>query len=614
MPGGSSLVLWSLVASLLGFLGVALLLYEFKFHQVTDTLDGFSTRVLFVVFMASAMAPFYVSALRRVPVLYLVLPVVLLVFLYPIFSPYGLPYSHDPIYNYQFALALLNTDTWQPLLQVTAQAHTYSYYPGGAVFNAEVASLTGLPLLETFNWSYDLLRLLVIPLAVYAFTARVFGGRAAPLAVLLYLSVPSVEMNVPTQQDFATVWFLLVFVVLGFLATSRARESTTFLRVMVIVFSAMAILSHHVTTYLLLGLLAGLAILPWLVQRRDPYPNARSLTVLVRTIAFVLLWVALVTLPVVQRQRDLLFTNFLSIFTSASSAHALAPPGQSFPAYELAWLGIAIVLLVGSALICLIEIFPGGRHAYASFGILTSMLVGVLAIPFFSTGFTFLALRVFEYVGIFLAPAAAWWLTHRLARRRSGNAAAPPSPRPEAGKNAGPLRGRGPAALAVVFAFVMVTGGLLVPLSTRDQFAEAPSDLQVSSPMLVNESAYAAAFWANDHLNHSQPIWGDYLTYSVLGGYAHFETVWNSFPMFATASFNTTLVQRMHVGQYVVVDVPMMTPYSPPLFYGPSDQQPAFPIPAVNLAKFDQPGYFAVLYQNDIFTIYQIAQIPPPGG
>ena len=607
--------LLALFVSLLGLVGVALLLYEFKFHHVTDSFHGLPTRMLFVFFVALAAAPFYVSALRRVPVPYLIAPILVIVFLYPIFAPYGLPFSHDPTYVFQFSQALLNTGTWRPLLGVTAQAKTYSYYPGAAIFNAEVAALTTLPPLVTFNWSVDLLRLLVIPLAIYSLAARFFGPRSAPLAALLYLTLPSVEMNIPTQQDFATVWFILAVVALGFLATSTAARGVTFLRAMVVAASIMVVISHHVSTYVLLGFLIGLAILPWILLRRDPYPNARMFSTMGVAVAFALVWVAAVTLPVIQGQWVIL-TGHLTALThpAARAAGAAVAPGQSFPLYELGWIGLAILLLVVLSLIALFEVFRVERYAFVTFGILASLLVGAVAIPFASTGFNFLALRVFEFAGVFFAPAVAWWITHRLAlaeaRPRPARATVPSPSRPRAPR---PRRATARVVVAAIVVLLIVGGGSLVPLSTRDQFAKSPGQVQVSSALIVNRTAYATALWASAHLNHNRPVWGDYLTYTVLGGFGHFEIVWDAYPAFENATFTSGLVARLFPGEYIVTDVLMTIHYSPPMFFGPANDQPKGAIPAANIDKYNDPGDFAVLYQNSLFTIYEVVHVPPVG-
>ncbi|MCI4365239.1 MAG: hypothetical protein L3K10_04155 [Thermoplasmata archaeon] len=610
-----------LALSFLGFVGIAFLLYAFKFDGVTARWEGIPTRVFYVLFLTLAASPFVLTVFRRVPILMLIPPVLLIFFIYPLFSPYGIPYSRDPIFNLQFAQAIFTAGSWHPLTGVVGQGNVYSYFPGGAVFNAEAASLTSLTLFQTFPWAYELLRLLVIPLAIYALTSRLFGPRPAPLAVLFYISVPSIELNVPTQQDFAVTFFILAFAALAFLATeSTLSPNLTFLRVAVVVGVAMVVISHHVSTYILLGFLGGLAVLPWILRRKDPYPAMRSAAVFFGAVALALVWVAAVTLPVLQAQRTILGENLNALLHPSQTAPQAVIPGATFPIYLVAWIAAAAIVEGVLAIIVLAESYRRRDRAFVSFSILTSILVAVLSVPFFSTGLNFLVLRQFEYTGVIFAPAAAWWIAAHLTRSDRGLTPQPapfgrPTPPPERRRT---TRGRpsamvrwGLPALAVVLVVLVFAGGSLVPLSTRDQFA-GPKAVLIDSPIYLNQTAYAAGVWAQGHLSNSHALWGDYLVYTVFGGFAGFKLRWDSYPLFEGAGFSSTAVSRLHPGDFVVTDTLLATETLQPIFYGPLNDQPSTPITPTDLAKFDNPVYFSVIYQDPIFTIYQATNVAPP--
>jgi hypothetical protein len=616
-PSQPNATLAALFLSLLGFLGVAFLLYEYKFRGVTGEFHGFPTRILFVGCLAVACTPYLLTIFRRVPFLFLALPAILLLFLYPIFSPYGLPYSRDPIFNYQFAQAILTSGSWSPTAGVTGQALTYSYYPGGAIFNGEVATLTNLPLVNTFNWGYDLFRLLVIPLAIYAIAVRLFGSRSAPLAVLLYLTVPSIENNLPTQQDFAVPFFLLAIVVFAYVASSE--RSSTFLRFSLLAFAMLVIISHHVSTYVLLGWLLGLAILPWLLLGRDPYVRARSAAVFLATTALASIWVLLVTLPVITQQISILSANITAIYAPATKIQrATRLGGITFPLYQEVWILAAIGLLVLLAILTLAETFRRDEDGFASVSILTGFLVVVLAIPFVSTGFSFLALRVFEFAGVALTPAAAWFLVHRLAYRAPPRGSARGSIalqgtylRPSSRARSRGLGSLAAGIIAVGIVAVIVTGSSMVPLTTRDQFAPSGGIL-IDSPTHINENAVEAVDWAVDHLNQSKAIWGDDLVYDTFGGLGRFSIHYNSYDVFQP----TNLCEVANVsarGQYIVTDVFLSGTFPPPVFPGTGLNQPngTYLPNYVDVAKFAaHPQYFAMLYQNSVFTIYVIVAEP----
>ncbi len=610
-----------LFLSLLGFLGVAYLLYSVKFDGVASVWGNLPTRVVFVFLLALTTAPFLLTIFRKVPVLYLIPSVVLISFLYPIFSPYGLPFSRDAVFNLQFANSILTSGTWQPLAGVTGQAGVYSYYPGGAIFNAEAASMTGLPINTTFLFATALLRVLIIPLAIYALSARLFGARSAALGVLFYLSVPSIELNVPTQQDFAVTFFVLAFAALAFLATEGSvSRNLTMLRVTLVVAIAMVIVSHHVSTYILLGFLGGIALLPWVFQRRDPYPAARSIAVLLGAVGIAFAWVALVSLPVLEAQRGILGQNLLGLLHPGTAGSQAVIPGATFPLYLVIWIVIAAAAEAILALVVLAENYSLRDRSFVTFALLTGVLVAILSVPFVSTGFNFLVLRQFEFTGVIFAPAAAWWITAHLAgkdRDPSGTSTTAATPTPAVATSRRSARPGPPAArralyagVAVILVVFIFAGGALVPLSTRDQFAQR-NQVLIDSPVHINQTVYAAAVWAQGHLSNDHPIWGDYLAYTVFGGFGGFRLRYDSYPLFAGTTFNSTALVRLHVSDYVVVDSYMTQPVLQPVFYGPTSDQPSAPLTTAELQKFDNPEYFALLYQDTTFTIYQVVKIPP---
>jgi hypothetical protein len=609
---GAKLGLLTLLFSLMGFIGVAVLLYEFKFHGVTSSLDGLTTRVIFVAAILFAVSPFVLSGFRRVPVVFLFLPLLLVFFLYPIFSPYGIPYARDPVFLYQFAHTLQTTGAWTPASGVTEQAVTYSYYPGAATFSAEASSLTGIPLVSLFPWATELFRFLVIPPAIYALTARMFSPKASALAVLLYAVQPSIEMNIPTQQDFAVTFFVLTLVSLAFL-TLETTSDTLFLRFSTVMASSVVVVSHHVSTYLLLAIVGTLALLPRVMWRHEPYPAARSLPVFLRILAFAVLWAGLVALPVLKLQWTILTSNLGALIHPSPAASTI--PGASFPGYEIGWVGLAVLVASVIAILTLLDAKKLDDRSFVTVAIISAVMLGVFSIPFLSTGFSFLGLREFEYTGVIFAPVTAWWITERMATGRPRPAPLVPQPVPTVPSPPTlsprpPVRGpRHPRATVLVVALV-VTGGMLVPLSTRDQFAPV-QEYQVDSSTRINHDAYAAAEWAAEHLSRAHKVWGDYLAYTVFGGFGDLGIVWDSYVLFNGTGFSLQAISVLDVGSYVVTDPYLTTTFSYPMFFGPGADQPSAPLTAGELAKFQNPLYFAVVFENPVFTIYVVTAIPP---
>lgn len=604
-PPRAALALTSLALSLVGFLGVAALLYGYKFEGVGAYWHGIATRDLYALALGFAASPLLLTVVRRVPVAFLPLPVLLIFLLYPLWSPYGIPYSRDAVFNFSFAQSVVTNSTWSPTLDVAGQAVTYSYFPGGAVYNAEFASLTGIPLLSTFSWSFPVFRLLVLPAAVYAIGRQLFGGRVAMLGTFLYLAVPSIEFGEPTQQDFAVVFFALV--VLGVVLLATAERHRPGLAAVTFVFALSVILSHHVSAYVMLLWLLAMAVLPVLLRRPNPFPRAQVPLLLAGVVAAWIGYAALVMAPVLELQYGLLTANLAAVVHhSGAAAAAVNTPGGTFPPDELAWIGLAIVLLVVGSLLTLREWYGRRDEPFTFFAILSSLLVGVVALPFVSTGFSFLALRLLEYVGIVLCPAAAWWLLHRLdgfARRTT----APLRPRWRLTSASGRSSA---AAVPALACFLIFAGGSLVSLTTRDQFSPGSATL-IDAPRYIDVNAYDAALWGQAHLNRSHALWGDELVTTTFSGFGHLRVHYNAYPLFNGTGFARSAVAQLAVGDYVVLDAYMTSAYLPDVFDGPPTEQPTAAIPAADLQKFFNPFYFSEVYQNSVFTIFVIDRIPP---
>jgi hypothetical protein len=145
----------------------------------------------------------------------------------------------------------------------------------------------------------------------------------------------------------------------------------------------------------------------------------------------------------------------------------------------------------------------------------------------------------------------------------------------------------------------------MVPYSTRDQLA-APSALITESPLHIDPYSFTLATWAHTHLTSSTWVWGDYLTYSVFGGFGQFNMQFDQYSIFNGTTIPLSAWALVTVGSYVVVDKYMTT--STPQFPGPI--QPTGPLTSAQLAKFNNPEFFNLVYQDSTFTIYEVVAVP----
>ncbi len=599
------LTLLSLALCLIGFIEIAAQLYALRFQGTGATFYGLPSRVTFVFGLTLAASPLFLAFFRRPIVLFVLPPIVLVFLLYPLFVPFGVPFGQDPIYNYQFALAILQSGHWIPgaTAGVTNQAVAYSYYPASGVFDAEFAAFTGLPPLQAFSWAIPLLRLLVLPPAVFALGKRYFGARVGFGAVLLFLATPSILFNNPVQSEFAIPFFALLLVLLGYLVVD-GRYGQVGLVAAISLLAAVIVMSHTLTSYTLGAWIGGL-LLYWALSRGFPTRAAwRAGAVGAIYVLFLLGFTFWISLPQFLANYEVL-VGVLGSLTQpgAISTSTATSIGQSFPLYQLVWTYLAFGILLLGSLVVLRRWYRTQHRTFTTPNLAMAIVAVIVTIPLIVTAFSFLSERIMEYGELFIAPAIAWLAVRWLS------AASPPSPQtatgPRNARSRASRRGYAVTAVVLVLVVLVFTGGSLVPYSTRDQFSP-PDELITESPIHIDPQVYQLGVWAHSHLTASSQVWGDYLTYSVFGGFGQFGMEFNQYALYNGTTIPFYVWLMVSLGAYVVVDKYMTT--TTPQF--PGALEPTAPLTSAQLEKFNDPQYFDLIYQDSTFTIYQVIAEP----
>ncbi len=597
--------LLALGLSLVGFLDVAYQLYAFKFLGDTTYIHGFPARVLFVFGMTLAVSPLVLAIFRRTQLLFVLPAVVLVFFLYPIFLPYGVPAGQDAIFNFQYAYGILEAGRWIPGANVSLQAITYSYYPASGVFNAELSAFTGLPLEQTFVWGIPLLRLLILPPAIFALASRYLGSRVAMVAVLIFLGTPSILFNYPVQSEFTIPFFALMLLMLGYVVVRGADWQTQALAAAVL-FAGFVVISHNLTSYIMAAWVVGLAIF-WVAFRTFRGVEIRKgLAIFAAYFVVLLAFTYEVSLPnLLANVASLQYVLGELSHPFALSVSSAASVGSSFPEYQLAWSYLAYLLLLVLSLFALRRWLRSERRTFLSPNLIVSLIAGILVLPLLVTAFNFLPERILEYGEFFMAPAIAWWLVQHLMPRPRSKSQGPGRPR---ARSTPAVRHRYVATAGVLILIVLIfTGGSLVPYSTRDQFALADA-ISTESPLNIDANSYQLGLWAQTHLTSSTYVWGDTLTMCVFGGFGRFNMQFDQYMLYAGTSISPLAWEFVTVGSYVVVDKYMTT--TTPQFPGPSSDQPTAPLTEAQLAKFNNPALFDLVYEDSTFTIYEVIAVP----
>jgi hypothetical protein len=599
----------SLAFCLMGLIGLIAVTYQLKTVVRAPGTEGVP-RALFVLFLAMACSPFLVALVKPPKLPFLVPPVVAILLMYPISAPFGIVYSADPIFNFTFTREVLDSGFWAPGTG-TAFAQTYSFYPLGNVFVAYVIQTVSAPAAAAvFPWIQSILRLLAGPAAVYAVGRRLFGIRIAAMSVLFYLATPSILFNSPVQQGMGIIFVDLSLLALVILIQHRERLAQRRTQVLFAFVASGIVLSHHLSSYVFAAWLAVLAILMLLPRFRPVGSGVRLTTLFFYFIGLLNLYIVAFTFPIFLRHE----TTFEAVI-----ARLIAPEdvpgrpggggglGRTFSTLEIAWLGGSILGLVLLALIGVRRYRRVREQPFAVANGLVTVVLVLAALPLLATPLSFIALRITEFTGIFVAPFAATTLIRwsrtglfRISRISPASQETRMLPR----------------ALALVLGGAIFMGGALVPSVNMRHYFEPPEVRNTESPLYFGSDLLRAAEWARIHL-HRGRVWGDQLSIDAFGGFADMETDFGSSSLFLPAMLTaSTWIElncslRLRVGDVIVVNRWMLEA-RPNFFHEPALSAP---LTRPQIEKFDADPHLARIYQDGTVSIFRIiTPVGPPCG
>ncbi len=580
------LELTSLLLCLVGLIGLVAVFLAIK-------RDGIMVdRLVFVSLLTLVSAPFFVALRRSPKILFLIPPVVTVFLLYPIGSPYGIVFSRDPVFNFQFTRALLETGFWVPG-SGTYAAQDYSLYPIGNVFTGIATLATGSSLEVAYLWVVPLTRLAVIPAAIYAISRRLLNTRAAALGLLLYLGTGSIVFNLPVQQEMAVIFIILALLALAIMASVQNVKRVRRLQILLVVSSTALVMTHHLSSYVLAMWLIALVGLPRIARIQDFPAHLRLPWTSARYLGTLLLYTSVVTFSLVSWQITYSRATVSDFANLEPITDSLGTLGRTFTPIEIYWIVASVLGLLVLGLIAIRRLLSqSGRGFVIANGLFAAILL-ILTIPMIGTSAFFsLPLRNTEYVYIFLAPLGAWTLVKW---------ADTPRLKTTSGSSGGRAR-RKPLVMlaAIVISSILFMGGSLVPLATRHYF-EPPLTRPTDSPLFVGQDAMRAAAWADEHFLQGR-VWGDGLALVVFAGFAEMEIEWGQYAVFNETELQPWIWTSLAPEDFVVVNRYMTL--LRPEFY--DARQPDGPLDPLSLEKFANDSRFALVYQDTTFTVYWV--------
>jgi len=123
-----------------------------------------------------------------------------------LWAPYGYPYGRDSQFAYQAAQNIQEEGFWIAG-SGTSQSTAYSYYPAMYLIHVNISNLTGIPLSILIMFFDSVLRFMLIPIFLYLLFRKYFDKEIALICIFLYGSTLTF-INFPHHENFAIIFFV----------------------------------------------------------------------------------------------------------------------------------------------------------------------------------------------------------------------------------------------------------------------------------------------------------------------------------------------------------------------------------------------------------------------
>jgi hypothetical protein len=512
------------------------------------------------------------------------------------YAPNRLEFS-DELQHHRSTVEILQTGH---LFPVNYSLPISAYYPGLEAVAVALTRLTGLDLYPSELLTTGLSHVLLAAALLVLLRVLTDDARAGALAALVYL----VGSYAVFSTMFAYQTLAIPVAILLVAQTLQLGRSRTRVRrlALVAVLGTLVVLTHHLTGFVLLAALLGLAMGQTLHRHSRPAVRWTAAATLVYA-AILVGW----TLTAARSVVGYLGPPLQELLGGASSPEPPgggAPPGAGQPLIERAFTyGAILVPLTGLSLAVLLAWRRGQRGIAALAATAVAVQLAVIAMRFIASDGTELAGRAFAFTALLnsaaIGVAVAAVRDGRLTRR--GRHRALPGPLLW-------LRVRLAAGLVLV---VLAVGGTTAGWPPR--YERLPTYQVAGYESAMDRHTVEAAQWADRALPPGTRIGSDF------GNVAAFGTIGNQFPVRAaypevfTDPSSEVAARRVQENelQLLVVDSRLTQQLPPPdrgtWFNGdPHAGTYTRPLLPSTLAAFDQIPGIERVFDDGTIRIYDV--------
>ncbi len=437
------------------------------------------------------------------------------------------------------------------------------YFPGLEIVTSAVAQVSGADPYAAGVVIIGFIRLIFTTGLFLLFEEVSESPRIAGIAAALYSVSPSFVSfdGAFAYESMALPLVPLILLVGARWARSGSRPTRTRLSAVLGILLGALILTHHLTSYALLALVSGWAIIQWLLRGRDRYRTSVAMIALLAAVG-VGLWlftIASLTLGYLVPPLNAAIQQVIRLVGSGQSRElfqsatgSVAPLWQRLEAIGgtgilLACLLVGLVVtwrrFRGDSLAILLMVVSLGYPATLAL----RLTVNGAEVAARSSAIVYLGLAFVAANGMLGFGAASRWVVGRLGQWGTAIASSVPAA----------MAGRTVAAFAISG---LLVAGVIVGISPDIRFP-GPYAVEADARSIDAESLAAAA-WARQTLGEDRLMAADRVNRLLLGAYAMEDMVfdhpgglqtWQIFLSPDVGSFETTTIKNLSL-EYLLID------------------------------------------------------------
>jgi len=473
---------------LISLLGVLLILGFIYFCKYQISQDIFSlgehykwTEIIYFLGFGILIWNFVYAKFESSKIITLFLILALIIFSYPLISPFNTIYDRDSLYALQ-DMSLTIESGYRTNENISGYASDYNLLDGFPLTNIISSIAMGLPLETSLLFLPFLIQLFLLTSILFLFFNKFFSKEFAFVALLLFFI--SSRLNHIHYETLAQIF--LVFTLYSLYSYHRNSSKRNLL--LILFFAILTFFTHHITSYILLFILLAYIFIRLIQTKRNNYLIFIGFGLLIFIFLFAkIIYANLAKFSLIFKE---VFINFASINQYWNQAFF----GFNFNLFEVLFaIGFFMLLVITLFYTSITQKVDWKKYSFFIF--CTMVLLSFFSLFLFTKGIT-LFLREMPLILFGLSPLFFYFYTSLKNKK---------------------------LILFLFLFFLLIGGSLLSYGSQQRRLFVTPDSISINSELLVDFEFIHAGDWAERELNNEYKALGSDLIFGVIGPYGQVE-------------------------------------------------------------------------------------------